>query len=166
MRIVLVLVAMLAASPLRAEEGHGESAPAAANEEPSATDYCANFADQANDARVAWQTANLKKREDELATRIAALESKQAEIKEWIDKREAMLKAAAKELVDIYAKMDPEAAAGQLAELDTATATSVIRQLSPRGASAIMNVMEAKHASRLAKAIANATMEQKKEKGT
>jgi flagellar motility protein MotE (MotC chaperone) len=77
-----------------------------------------------------------------------------------------MLKAAAKELVDIYAKMDPEAAAKQLAELDTTTATSVIRQLSPRGASAILNVMEAKQAARLAKAIASATVQPKKENGS
>lgn len=166
MRIALVLLAMIAASPSRAEDRHGEAAPVAASEEPSITDYCANFADQAHDARVAWQSANLRKLEDELASRIAALETKKAEIEVWIGKREAMLKSAAKELVDIYAKMDPEAAAGQLAELDTATATSVIRQLSPRGASAIMNVMEAKHAARLAKAIANATLEQKKEEGT
>jgi flagellar motility protein MotE (MotC chaperone) len=76
-----------------------------------------------------------------------------------------MLKAAGKELVDIYAKMDPEAAALQLTQLDTGTATSVIRQLSPRGAGAILNVMEAKQAAKLAKAIANATLKNRKDDG-
>jgi flagellar motility protein MotE (MotC chaperone) len=42
----------------------------------------------------------------------------------------------------------------------------VIRQLSPRGASAILNVMEAKQAARLAKAIASATVQPKKENGS
>ena len=109
---------------------------------------------------------NLKKIEAEIDVKIVALETRQSELQQWIGKREAMLKAAAKELVDIYAKMDPEAAAKQLAELDTTTATSVIRQLSPRGASAILNVMEAKQAARLAKAIANATLQPKKEGGS
>lgn len=122
-----------------------------------AADYCANFADRANDARVAWQTEKLKKLESDLDAKIAALEAKRAEIASWVGKREAMLKAAGQELAGIYAKMDPEAAAAQLAKLDTATATSVLRQLSPRGASAILNVMDASKAAVLAKAIANAT---------
>ena len=164
--LALPFTMALLAGGLRAEEQHGATAPAIEPAEPAVTDYCANFADRANDARTAWQMDNLKKIEAEIDAKIAALETRQSELQQWIGKREAMLKAAAKELVDIYAKMDPEAAAKQLAELDTATATSVIRQLSPRGASAILNVMDAKQAARLAKAIANATVHPKKDNGS
>lgn len=164
----LVVALLLAATVngLHAEEINGTPVATPQEPEPAITDYCANFADRANDARTAWQTENLKKIEAEIDVKLVALEARQSELQQWISKREAMLKAAAKELVDIYAKMDPEAAAKQLAELDTTTATSVIRQLSPRGASAILNVMEAKQAARLAKAIANATLQPKKEDGT
>lgn len=161
MILALMLVTATASSTnLRAEE-----IPATKEPEPSVIDYCANFADKANDARIAWQAENLKKLQGELDAKIAALEAKQAEIRQWIDSRDAMLKAAGKELVDIYAKMDPEAAALQLTQLDTGTATSVIRQLSPRGASAILNVMEAKQAAKLAMAIANATLKNRKDEG-
>lgn len=44
--------------------------------------------------------------------------------------------------VEIYAKMDPEAAALQLSEVGRSTAVSILSQLSPRKASAIMTVME------------------------
>jgi flagellar motility protein MotE (MotC chaperone) len=162
---------LLTQSPLaevQAEEAQGGQTHEAATKEPDITDYCANFADRASDARVAWQNETLRKLEAEVDAKISLLDSKQAEIKIWIDKREAMLRLAGKELVEIYAKMDPEAAAKQLAQIDTGTATSVLRQLSPRGASAILNVMEAEEAARLVKAIANATLEtgKKKEEGS
>jgi flagellar motility protein MotE (MotC chaperone) len=163
----MVVVASLApASANGSGESHGVAATEAEAPEPTAVDYCANFADAANDARTAWQAANLKILQGELEAKIAELEARQAELQQWIVKRDAMLKKAGKELVDIYAKMDPEAAAQQLAQLDTGTATSVIRQLPPRGASAILNVMEAKQAAKLARAIANATLDAGKDGGT
>lgn len=164
-RLAIALVFMAACA--RAEEappgpGQGDAAVSAP------TDYCANFADRANDARIAWQAENIKKLETDLDAKIAILDAKKLEIQGWIERRDAMLKQAGRELVDIYAKMDPEAAALQLAKLDTATATSVLRQLSPRGASAILNVMDTSKAAGLAKAIANATLkdDMDKESGT
>jgi flagellar motility protein MotE (MotC chaperone) len=158
-RFAAVVLAMWTAGSALAEEAVPPGGHDAATAEPGATDYCANFADKAAEARIAWQTANLKKLQDDVSRKIAELEARQKEMQSWIDKRNAMLKEAGKELVDIYAKMDPEAAALQLAKLDTTTAVAVLRQLSPRAASTILASIEPVRAATLAKAIASATME-------
>ena len=121
------------------------TAPSRAEDDSSlAADYCANFSDKAKDARLVWQTENLKKLQADVTAKIVELEAKRAELQDWVDKRDRMLNAAGKELVAIYAKMDPDAAAIQLAQLDTITATSVLRQLSARSASAILNTIDRK----------------------
>ena len=140
----LALLLLWTALPLRAEDS-GTSL---------AEDYCANITDQAADARIAWQMENLEKLRDEVTKKITALEAKRAELQGWIEKREQALQAASQELAGIYAKMDPEAAAVQLARIDTATATAILRKLNARGASAILNVMETDRAAALVKAIA------------
>jgi flagellar motility protein MotE (MotC chaperone) len=156
------LLLFVAATPAGAEDVPVPGPAAAQEAAPTAADYCANFADKASDARLAWQTENLQKLQGDVTRKIAELEAKQAEIQGWIAKRDLMLKAAGKELVDIYAKMDPEAAAVQLAQLDVGTSTSVLRQLNPRNASAILNVMEPKRAAALVSAIAAETLEKPK----
>lgn len=135
------------------------AAPALADEpvKPAAVqDYCAMISDKAGDARLAWQMDNLKKLEGEIVSKLSELSSKQAELQEWVGRREQMLKAANQSLVDIYAKMDPEAAAAQLVQIDSTTATSILRQLQPRGASAILNIMDPGKAAALARLIAAA----------
>lgn len=154
MRTFLAAVLMMTFAPLALAE---ETVPAP---EAPVTDYCTNFADKAAEARASWQAANLKKMQDDVTAKLAELDAKQAELQSWIDKRNAILKEAGKELVEIYAKMDPEAAALQLAKLDTVTAAAVLRQLSPRAASTILAAIEPQRAAVLAKAIASATMEQ------
>lgn len=155
----LILLAALSSAvrgedvPVPAPAGAAAVSPASA----PVTDYCANFADKASDARLAWQTENLRKLQDDVTRKISELEVRQAELQAWVDRREAMLKAAGKELVEIYAKMDPEAAAAQLAQLDSRTAVSVLRQLNPRNASAIFAAMDARRATVLARAIAEAS---------
>jgi flagellar motility protein MotE (MotC chaperone) len=131
--------------------------PVLAGETSIADDYCANIIDKAADARAAWQAANLQKLEKDVSEKLSQLDAKQRELQDWMAKRDLMLKAAGQELADIYAKMDPDAASGQLAKIDTGTATSILRQLTPRGASAILNVMDAERAAVLVKAIAAAT---------
>lgn len=154
MRAILTTVLMFTFAPLALAE---EAVPVP---EAPVADYCTNFADKAAEARASWQAANLKKMQDDVTAKLAELDAKQAELQSWIDKRNAILKEAGKELVDIYAKMDPEAAALQLAKLDTTTAAAVLRQLSPRAASTILAAIEPQRAAVLAKAIASATMEQ------
>ncbi|MFT3988570.1 MotE family protein [Aestuariivirga sp.] len=131
-----------------------------------AQDYCANIAQTATDARAAWQKAELEKLRADVTAKLQALEAQQKVLEAWIAKRDAALKSAGQDLVDIYAKMDPEAAAAQLAKVDAPTATSILRQMGPRGAGAILAVMEPDHAALLVRSIAAASRVQSGGRGT
>jgi len=47
-----------------------------------------------------------------MVVKISELEAKEAEVRSWVEKREQLLAKAAESLTAIYAKMKPEAAAG------------------------------------------------------
>lgn len=119
-------------------------------------EYCLNIADKATDARVAWQTESLEKLKAELEAKIAQLAARQTEVQGWVEKQQEILSAAEAGLVEIYAKMDPEVAAEQLATLDLRLASSLLRQLKPRAASTILNEMAPDRAALLVKSIAAA----------
>jgi len=141
--------------------------PVAAQPDGSlAQDYCANIAQTATDARDAWQKAELEKLQADVTAKLEALEAQQKVLEAWMAKRDAALKSAGQELVEIYAKMDPEAAAAQLAKVDTPTTTSILRQMGPRGAGAILAVMEPDHAALLVRSIAAASRIQGDGRGT
>ena len=59
-----------------------------------------------------------------------------------MSKREALLNAASDDVVSIYGKMDPEAAAAQLAAMDEPVAVSILHKLNVRAASSILDQME------------------------
>jgi flagellar motility protein MotE (MotC chaperone) len=71
-----------------------------------------------------------------------------------VERREAFRKLAEETIVDIYARMRPDAAAVQLAALDAETAAAVLVRLNPRVASAIMAEMDTPRAVDLAAMIA------------
>lgn len=121
-----------------------------------AEDYCANIADAAADARFAWQKRTLSEMEKELERRIVILETRTAEYREWLARRDAFVKKAQETLVGIYARMRPDAAALQLAAMDEETAAAVLTKLNPRNASAILNEMPPNRAARLTMTIAGA----------
>lgn len=118
--------------------------------------YCINIADTAADARFAWQKKTLGEIEQELDRRIALLEQRAKEYREWLARRDEFSKKAQGALVDIYTKMRPDAAALQLAAMDEETAAAVLTKLKPRSASAILNEMPAGQAARLTMTIAGA----------
>lgn len=121
-----------------------------------AEDYCANIVDAAADARFAWQKRTLSEMEKELERRIIILETRTAEYREWLARRDAFVKKAQETLVGIYARMRPDAAASQLAAMDEETAAAVLTKLNPRNASAILNEMPPNRAARLTTTIAGA----------
>jgi flagellar motility protein MotE (MotC chaperone) len=88
--------------------------------------------------------------------RIADLEKAEAAAREWIDRREALLKTANDDLVAIYAKMQPETAARQIGAMDDRMAAAILGKLKPTAAGAILDEMEAERASRLAGMLAGA----------
>lgn len=134
-----------------AEENHA-AAPAPAPE-TGVSQYCANIADQAADARIAWQTETLTALKKEIEDKIAALEAKRAEYEEWLKKRDEALAQAELGIVNIYAKMKPDAASKQLSAMDVPTAAAILHKLNVRVASAILNEMDPDRAAELAKAM-------------
>jgi flagellar motility protein MotE (MotC chaperone) len=128
--------------------------PAPANDEAVIQEYCLNISDKAAEARTAWLESNLAALRDAATAKIEELEAKTVEVRFWVERQQEMLQAANKGLVEIYAKMDPEAAAAQLSEIDPRMTVSILRQLSSRSASEILNVMEPGKAADIVKAIA------------
>ena len=125
--------------------------------------YCANIANFATDARIAWQMKRLSELDAQIKQKVAELDAKEVESKEWIDRRTELMKKAADSVVAIYAKMQPESAAAQLAIMEEATAAALLAKLNPRVSSAILNEMEAGKAAKLTDMISgNAAMADQK----
>lgn len=118
--------------------------------------YCVNIADQAAEARFAWQAKTIGDLEVEIDKRIADLESKRAEYQDWLKRRDEIQAKASDHVVGIYAKMSAESAALQLTVLDGDMASAVLSKLNARTASAILNQMEPGPAARLAKQMVDA----------
>lgn len=116
--------------------------------------FCSNITDAALDARVAWQLKELESAEAKLKQRIAELEEKRAEYESWLKLREDFLKKAEESVVEIYSRMNPEAAALQIASMADDTAAAVLAKLRVRNASAILNEMEPARAAHLANTLA------------
>lgn len=118
--------------------------------------YCTNIADTAAEARLAWQRQNLAEAERDLQQRTAELEAKTAEFQKWLARRDEFSRKAQEKIVNIYAKMRPDAAALQLQVLDDETAAAVLTKLDARVASAVMTEMEPAQAARLTAIISGA----------
>jgi flagellar motility protein MotE (MotC chaperone) len=157
---ISALAALLLASPAPAQDGRspGTQKPRAAVEksvaadrsaEPDAVRFCAAVAPSIAEARIAWQTKRLAELDAQVRQRIADLEKAEASARDWIARREALMAAANDGLVAIFAKMQPEAAAGQLSAMDDRMAAAILGKLKPNAASAILDEMEAERASRL-----------------
>lgn len=112
--------------------------------------FCSNVADPAVDSRLAWQLKELEKAESQLRERIAEVEAKRAEYEKWMALRDDFLKKAEAQVVEIYSRMKPDAAATQIAGMADETAAAVLAKLSPRSSSAIFNEMETARAAHLA----------------
>ena len=129
-------------------------------------DYCLNIADKAAEARAAGIAGKIRKLRDEVSAKTVELEKKRLEVQGWVEQQQTILQSASRALVDIYAKMEPEAASAQLTRISTRTAVSILRQLKPAAASAILDVMEPEKAAALVSAIAAAAQNKKPGQGT
>jgi flagellar motility protein MotE (MotC chaperone) len=167
-RFVAIGAALLAAafaSHALAQNDAKQKANAAApdkNVDGGVTRYCANVAPLAAEARIAWQEKRLTELEGQIKQRIAELDKKEAEAREWVTKREALMNSASEDVVAIYGKMEPESAAAQLALMDDGTAVSILGKLNARAASAILNEMEADKAGKLTAVLSGAAAAEKK----
>jgi flagellar motility protein MotE (MotC chaperone) len=130
--------------------------PTTAVEQTPGEQYCSNVFDAAATARLAEQKKELAKAEKQIDERIAALAAKTDELKSWIKKREDFTSRATDALVQIYSKMKPDAAAGQLMAMDELMAAAVVSKLSPKANSLILSEMDATKAARLSAIMAGA----------
>jgi flagellar motility protein MotE (MotC chaperone) len=129
----------------------------ASSAQPTAVQqYCANIANPAAEARFAWQKQALVDIERQLSERIALLDAKMAELQKWVTRRDEFIDKARQNLVQIYTRMRPDAAASQLSAMDEETASAVLLKLEPRTASLILNEMEPTQAARLTTIIGGA----------
>jgi flagellar motility protein MotE (MotC chaperone) len=112
--------------------------------------YCQAVLEPAREARYAHQTAELQALSRALDDRMAKIETRIAELKEWVARREDFASRTSEQLVSIYSGMRPEAASEQLAKIEESTAAAILSKLTPRVASQILNDMPADRAARLA----------------
>jgi flagellar motility protein MotE (MotC chaperone) len=169
---VAVLVGTIAIAPAAAQDPKAKapapaatpiSAPVVADRpvDSEVARYCGALAPSASEARATYQLRRLADLESEVREEVAKLEKKEASTREWVLKRDNMMKDATDDVVAIYAKMDPESAAAELAVMDEVIASAVLSKLSPRAASAILGSMAADKAAKLSTLIAGALVADK-----
>jgi flagellar motility protein MotE (MotC chaperone) len=135
--LALSLIAPRAAT---AEEPGG--APAS-----DASQFCANVTDDARERRYALKEQELEGLVTQIDARMKALEKKRAELEEWQKRREDFSRLATENLVQIYAKMRPAAAAERMEILPADLSASILAKLSSRQAGVILNEMKTEQAA-------------------
>jgi flagellar motility protein MotE (MotC chaperone) len=151
----MAAIAMFAILPIRAGAADMEMAAAASVSDEIKT-FCTNIADPARDQRYLIQKKKLTDLQADIDSRIKMLEARRAEYEDWLTRRNEFLKRAEAGLVEIYAKMDSDAAAKQLQIVDANIAAALIMKLDPGKASAILNEMSPESAAKLTGIIASA----------
>ena len=150
--------------PPPAPEAPRQSPKPAASEEFStaaARQYCLNIADAAAEAKFAWQKKVMTELAADLEMRVGLLDEKMAEVQRWVTRRDEFMKKARDNLVLIYSRMRPDAAAMQLVAMDEETAAAVLLKLDPRAAGLILNEMDPAKAARLTATINGAAKDTK-----
>lgn len=118
--------------------------------------FCTSIADAARDQRYLLQKQELDKLQADVDSRIAVLETRRAEYEDWLTRRNDFMKKADAQLVEIYRKMAPDAAAPQLAETDVMLAAAIIMKLPPRQSSLILTEMKPDKAAAVAQIMSSA----------
>ena len=128
--------------------------------------YCSSVQNAASDARREQQRSRLEQTQRELEKRIKILDARIAESKEWMKKRTDFLLQASDGLVEVYAKMNTEAAAAQLLAINERLAAAILSKLPPKTTSMILAEMDAKRAARLSSMLASVAELGKQQKNT
>jgi flagellar motility protein MotE (MotC chaperone) len=150
------LAGALALSPAAAQDGI-KLKPAEHSAQSEIERYCGALAPSAAEARAAYQLRRLADLEAQVREESEKLEAKEMAAREWVTKREEMMKSAADDVVAIYGKMDAESAALKLAAMDDVIAAAVLAKMKPSAASAILESMDTERAAKLSTLLAGAT---------
>ncbi len=116
--------------------------------------FCENIKDTAREQRYALKTRELNELRAAIEKRIEVMEAKRAEFETWMKRRETFINMADDSLVEIYAKMRPDAAAGRLEILGETLAAAILLKLPARQAGVILNEMKAEKAAQITQVIA------------
>jgi flagellar motility protein MotE (MotC chaperone) len=143
------------AAPQAAPAEQDAAAPAAAGGD-EVQRFCSNIVDAARDRRYALQAEELQKLKADIDERMKALEAKRVEYEGWLKRRDDFLAKAEDNVVKIYAKMKPDAAAERLAAVRVELAAGILMKLDPRQASTILNEMDSKVAAVITGVMASA----------
>ena len=103
--------------------------------------YCANIAASVEALKIERRQKQLAELEQQITARLAALETKQNELRAILDRLDAFERKSSESVVGLYSRMKPEAAAAQMAELDDEVAAAVMLQLKTKISSAILGEM-------------------------
>lgn len=122
--------------------------------------FCSNIADAARDRRYALQKAELETLQSDINDRLTALEDKRREYEEWLQRRNEFLAQAEANVVEIYSKMRPDAAAERLAGINMELAAGILMKLQARQAGIILNEMKSEAAAALTTIMASAARKQ------
>ena len=154
--LAVALTLGLSAGPA-APQGGGQADGQSADE---IRRFCGNIVDAARDRRYAMQEAELKKLQQDVDDRLKRLEEKRAEYQDWLTRRNDFLAKAEGNLVEIYSRMRPDAAAERLAEVNVELAAGILMKLQARQAGIILNEMDSKAAATLTGIMASAARRQ------
>jgi len=152
----LLLAAAMALLPLASGSAQEQKPAPNTASQAEIQQFCTSIADPARDQRYLLQKQELEKLQADVDKRIAVLEQRRAEYEDWLSRRNAFMKQAEGNLVEIYKKMKPDAAAPQLEEIDPILAAAVIMKLPARQSSLILSEMEAQKAAMVAAIMSSA----------
>jgi len=116
--------------------------------------FCEGIKDKARERRYAIKAQELNDMKAAIEERMIALEMKRAEVEKWQKMRQAFVEKAETNLIEIYSKMRPDAAAGRLEMLSQVLAASILMKMPPRKASVILNEIKAEKAAEITQVIA------------
>lgn len=117
-------------------------------------DYCSSVAKAATAAKMAAQETRLRELETLIKGRGEELEAKKRELEALVQRYEALLKRADENLVTVYTRMKPDAAAAQFDLLDDDIAVALLNRMSPKVSSSILSEMKATRGATLVKKLA------------
>ena len=152
----LALVAGMALLPLASGSAQEQKPALDTASQAEIQQFCTSIADPARDQRYLLQKQELEKLQADVDQRIAVLEQRRAEYEDWLTQRNAFMKQAEGNLVEIYKKMKADAAAPQLQEVNPLLAAAIIMKLPARQSSLILSEMEAQKAAMVAAIMSSA----------
>lgn len=109
--------------------------------------FCSNITDAARERRYSLQKAELESLREEIEMKMKILEDKRSELATWVERRETYSSAASEDLVEVYSKMRPDAAAQRMEKLPAELSAALLSKLKARTAGTILNEMSAERAA-------------------